>query len=97
MLHLLLSFFPFPGNKLKFIEKNRRCKVIHNEIQRNIYFLVNTFVQHTFRMSKSSIKTKTVLTMTDITESTKLLAFKRQMDSYKVTVNIYLCICVVPS
>ena len=65
--------------------------------QRDIYFLVNTFVQHTFHMSKSSIKTKTVLTMTDITESTKLLAFKRQMDSYKVTVNIYLCICVVPS
>ena len=65
--------------------------------QRNIYFLVNTFVRHTFPMSKSSIKTKTVLTMTDMTESTKLLAFKRQKDSYKVTVNIYLCICVVPS
>ena len=48
-------------------------------------------------MSKSSIKTKTVLTMTDMTESTKLLAFKRQKDSYKVTVNVYLCICVVPS
>ena len=35
--------------------------------------------------------------MTDMTESTELLAFKRQKDSYKVTVNIYLCICVVPS
>ena len=30
--------------------------------QRNIYFLVNIFVRHTFSMSKSSIKTKTVLT-----------------------------------
>ena len=47
-------------------------------------------------MSKSSIKTKTVLTMTDMTESTELLAFKRQMDGYKVTVKISLCICVVP-
>ena len=65
--------------------------------QRNIYFLVNTFVRHTFPMSKSSIKTKTVLTMTDMTESTELLAFKRQKDGHKVTVNIYLYICVVPS
>ena len=31
-------------------------------------------------MSKSSIKTKTVLTMTDMTESIELLAFKRQKD-----------------
>ena len=37
--------------------------------QRNIYFLVNVFVWHTFPMSKSSIKTKTVLTMTDMTQS----------------------------
>ena len=65
--------------------------------QRNIYFLVNTFVRHTFPMSKSSIKTKTVLTMTDMTESTELLAFKRQKDGYKVTVKISLCICVVLS
>ena len=65
--------------------------------QRNIYFLVNIFVRHTFPMSKSSIKTKTVLTMTDMTESTELLAFKRQKDGYKVTVKISLCICVVPS
>ena len=43
-------------------------------------------------MSKSSIKTKTVLTMTDMTESTELLAFKRQKDGYKVTVKISLCI-----
>ena len=48
--------------------------------QRNIYFLVNIFVRHTFPMSKSSIKTKTVLTMTDMTESTELRAFKRQKD-----------------
>ena len=60
--------------------------------QRNIYFLVNIFVRHTFPMSKSSIKTKTVLTMTDTTESTELLAFKRQKDGYKVTKNflVYL-------
>ena len=65
--------------------------------QRNIYLLVNIFVRHTFSISKSSIKTKTVLTMTDITESTELLAFKRQKDGYKVTVKISLCICVVLS
>ena len=33
--------------------------------QSNIYFLVNIFVRHTFFMSKSSIKTKTVLTTTE--------------------------------
>ena len=33
-------------------------------------------------MSKSSIKTKTVLTMTDTTESTELQAFKRKKDGY---------------
>ena len=33
----------------------------------NIYFLVNIFVRHTFPVLKSSIKTKTVLTMTDTT------------------------------
>ena len=65
--------------------------------QRHIYFLVNIFVRHTFSTSKSSIKTKTVLTMTDMTESTELLAFKRQKDGYKVTVKISLCICVVLS
>ena len=69
----------------------------HWSWQRNIYFLVNIFVRHTFSMSKSSIKTKTVLTMTDMTESTELLAFKRQKDGYKVTVKISLCICVVLS
>ena len=65
--------------------------------QRNIYFFVSIFVRHTFSMLKSSIKTKTVLTMTDMTESTELLAFKRQKDGYKVTVKISLCICVVLS
>ena len=48
--------------------------------QRNIYFLVNIFVRHTFPMSKSSIKTKTVLTMIDMTQSTELQAFIRQKD-----------------
>ena len=48
-------------------------------------------------MSKSSTKTKTVLTMTDMTESTKLLAFKIKKGGYKVTVKISLCICVVLS
>ena len=43
--------------------------------QRNIYFLVNIFVRHIFPMLKSSIKTKTVLTMTNMTESTELQAF----------------------
>ena len=32
-----------------------------------------------------------------MTESTELLAFKRQKDGYKVTVKISLCICVVLS
>ena len=58
---------------------------------------MNIFVRHTFPMSKSSIKTKTVLTMTDMTESTELLALKRQKDGYKVNVKISLCICVVLS
>ena len=35
--------------------------------------------------------------MTDMTESTELLAFKRQKDGYKVIVWISLCICVVLS
>ena len=48
-------------------------------------------------MSKSSIKTKTVLTMIDRTKFTELQAFLRQKDGYKVTVKISLCICVVPS
>ena len=49
--------------------------------QGNIYFLVNIFVRHTFPMSKSNIKTKTVLIMTDMTESTELLfSLKRQKD-----------------
>ena len=35
--------------------------------------------------------------MTDMTDSTELLAFKRQKDDYKGTVKISLCICVVLS
>ena len=45
-------------------------------------------------MSKSSIKTKTVLTMTDMTESTELLAFKRQNNGYKVSVK-FACVFVL--
>ena len=45
-------------------------------------------------MSKSSIKTKTVSTMTDMTESTELLAFKRQKDGYKITVK-FPCVFVL--
>ena len=45
-------------------------------------------------MSKSSIKTKTVLIMTDMKNSADLQPFKRQEDGYKVTVKISLCICV---
>ena len=48
-------------------------------------------------MSKSSIKTETVLTMTDTTEPTELLAFERRKDGYKVTVKISMCISVVLS
>ena len=65
--------------------------------QRDTYFLVNIFVRHTFPMSKSSVKTKTVLKMIDMTESTELQAFKRKKDGYKVTVQISLCIYVVLS
>ena len=63
--------------------------------KRNIYFLVNIFVRHTFPMSKSSIKTKAVLTMTDMTESTAIQTVESPKDGYKVTVKISLCICVV--
>ena len=38
------------------------------------FFLDDIFVRHTSPMSNSSIKTKTVLTMTDVTESTALQA-----------------------
>ena len=58
---------------------------------------MNIFVRHTFPISKSSVKTKTVLTMTDMTESTELQAFKTQKDGYKVTAKISLCIYVVLS
>ena len=58
---------------------------------------MNIFVRHTSPISKSSMKTKTVLTMTDITESIELQAFIRQKDGHKVTVKMSLCICVVLS
>ena len=62
--------------------------------RRDIIFLVNIFVQHTFSKSKSSIKRKTVLTMTDMTEYNEPLAFQRQKVGHKVTVKVslvYLC------
>ena len=65
--------------------------------KKHLIFWWIIFVRHTFSMSKSSIKTKTVLTMTDMTESTELQAFKRQKDGYKVTVKISLSIFVVLS
>ena len=49
--------------------------------QRNIYFFGEYFCP-TIPTSKSNIKTKTVLTMTDMTESTELQAFKRLKDGY---------------
>ena len=62
--------------------------------QIDIYFLVNIFVQHTFSKSKSSIKRKTVLTITDTIEYNEPLAFQRQKVGHKVTVKVSLCICV---
>ena len=61
--------------------------------QRNIYFLVNIFARYTFPLSKSSIKTKTVWTMTDMTESFELQPFTRQKDGYKIIV--YSCCSIV--
>ena len=48
-------------------------------------------------MSKTSVKTKTVLKMIDMIECTELQAFKRKKDGCKVTVQISLCIYVVLS
>ena len=67
------------------------------KLAKKYWFFGEYFCLHTFPMSKSSIKTKTVLTMTDMTESTELLALKREKDGYEVTVKISLCICVVLS
>ena len=50
------------------------------KLAKKFFFLVNVFVRHTFPLSNSSIKTKTVLTMTDMIESTDLKAFERQKD-----------------
>ena len=46
------------------------------------YLFFGEYFCPTFSMSKSSIKTKTVLTVTDMTEPNELLAFKRQKDGY---------------
>ena len=45
-------------------------------------------------MSKRSIKTKIVLKMTDLTESTELPASQRQKDGYKVSVK-FSCVFVL--
>ena len=46
--------------------------------QRNIYFFGEYFCStFAFSLSNSSIKTKTILTISDMTESTELQAFKR--------------------
>ena len=80
-----------------FVLSSKLNSLISLKLEKKYLFLVNIFVRHTFPMSKGSIKTKTVLIMTDVTESTELQAFKRQKDSYKVTVKMSLCICVVLS
>ena len=67
------------------------------KLTKKYLFFGEYFCPTYFSMSESSTKTKKVLTMTDVTESTELLAFKRQKDGYKVTVKISLCICVVLS
>ena len=78
---------------LCFIIKTQ--SLVISEAGKEIFFLRVILVRHTFSMSKSSTKTKTFLTMTDMTESTELLAHKRQKDGYQVNVKISLCICVV--
>ena len=57
--------------------------------QSNIYILVNIFVGRTFPMSKSNIKTKTVLTMTDshaiiYTDTNAYLPFLAMFVSLKI-------------
>ena len=77
----------------------RGCQHSSNKFEIFWQFAQNScsYIRHTFPVPKSSIKTKTVLTMTDMTESNKLLAFKRQKKGYKVTVKISLRICVMLS
>ena len=67
------------------------------KLAKKYLFFGEYFCLTDFSMSKSSIKTKTVLTMTDMTESIELLAFKRRKYGYKVTGKFSLCICVVLS
>ena len=64
-----------------FCQQNPLFYLLIIEVGKEIFiFWVNIFVRHTFPMSKSNIKTKTVLTMTDMTELTELQAFNRQKD-----------------
>ena len=59
-----------------FCQHNPLFYLLIIEVGKEIFiFWVNIFVRHTFPMSKSNIKTKTVLTMTDMTELTELQAF----------------------
>ena len=65
--------------------------------QRNIYFLVNIFVRHTFSMSKNSIKTKTVLTNDRHDRIYWASSFSKTKGWLYVTLKICLCICAVLS
>ena len=86
------------GNRLSCFYLLNLIPCHYRSWKRNIYFLVNIFVRHTFPMPKFNIKTNTVfITMTDMTEPTELQAFNRQKDGWKVTLNISLCFCVVLS
>ena len=65
--------------------------------QRNVYFLVNIFVRHTFSMSKNSIKTKTVLTNDRHDRIYWASSFSKTKGWLYVTLKICLCICAVLS
>ena len=67
----------------------RGCQHSSNKFEIFWQFFQNScsYIRITFPVSKSSIKTKTVLTMTDMTESTKPLAFKRQKKVIKLSKN----------
>ena len=68
-----------------------------SKLEKKYLFSGEYFCPTYFSYVESSFKTKTVLTMTDMTQSTGFQAFIRQKDGYKVTVKISLCICVVLS
>ena len=80
-----------------FVLSSKLNPLLLSKLAKKYLFLVNIFVRHTFPTSKSSIKTKKVLTMTDMTQSTELQAFIRKKDGFKVSVKNSLCICVVLS